>query len=393
MNVWIQNPFDNLPSEGYRKQRYWLMAEAFVRAGHQVTLWTSDFNHVGKRYRGLGGLGGSEGLEVRLIPTRAYRKNVSWERVRSHRAYAHAWERSAEEVAAARGRPDLLIVSVPPLATGAVALRLARRFNARLIADVQDAWPETFVRLLPRPLRPLAPLLFAPLTRAARRLYRGADLVTGVCDRYRGLVLAAGARAYERFYLGILPATTPQLRMRQQSPSASPQLRLVYAGGLGASYDLETALRALVRAPFATLDVAGDGPHRADLEQRARALGVADRVTFHGRLPAAALEELLASSTAGLVPMTEESFVGIPNKVADYASAGLVAVSSLNGECADLLARHGAHIAYRAGEADSLAAALAMLKANPPAPDFAGLMGELDARRIYASYVRATTRS
>lgn len=25
MNVWIQNPFDNLPVEGYRKQRFWLM--------------------------------------------------------------------------------------------------------------------------------------------------------------------------------------------------------------------------------------------------------------------------------------------------------------------------------------------------------------------------------
>ena len=28
MVVWIQNPFDNLPAEGYRKQRYWLVCEA-----------------------------------------------------------------------------------------------------------------------------------------------------------------------------------------------------------------------------------------------------------------------------------------------------------------------------------------------------------------------------
>ena len=48
MTVWIQNPFDNLPCEGYRKQRYWLMAEAFARAGHSVVLWTSDFSHGAK---------------------------------------------------------------------------------------------------------------------------------------------------------------------------------------------------------------------------------------------------------------------------------------------------------------------------------------------------------
>ena len=51
MTVWIQNPFDNLPCEGYRKQRYWLMAEAFARAGHSVVLWTSDFSHGAKAPR------------------------------------------------------------------------------------------------------------------------------------------------------------------------------------------------------------------------------------------------------------------------------------------------------------------------------------------------------
>ena len=30
MTVWIENPFDNLPLEGYRPQRYWLMARGFA---------------------------------------------------------------------------------------------------------------------------------------------------------------------------------------------------------------------------------------------------------------------------------------------------------------------------------------------------------------------------
>ena len=51
MRVWIENPFDNLPSEGFRPQRFWLMARAFAAAGHDVTLWTSDFNHTTKKAR------------------------------------------------------------------------------------------------------------------------------------------------------------------------------------------------------------------------------------------------------------------------------------------------------------------------------------------------------
>ena len=93
MVVWIQNPFDNLPSEGYRKQRYWLMCEAFARAGHRVVFWTSDFSHAKKKSRSLEGLGSLEGLDVRLIPTLPYSKNVSFTRVRSHRAYAMEWMR------------------------------------------------------------------------------------------------------------------------------------------------------------------------------------------------------------------------------------------------------------------------------------------------------------
>ena len=49
MTVWIVNPFDNLPLEGFRPQRYWLMAEAFVEAGHNVVFWSSDFNHSTKQ--------------------------------------------------------------------------------------------------------------------------------------------------------------------------------------------------------------------------------------------------------------------------------------------------------------------------------------------------------
>ena len=51
MAVWIVNPFDNLPTEGNRPQRYWLMGRAFAKAGHKVVLWSSDFSHATKAKR------------------------------------------------------------------------------------------------------------------------------------------------------------------------------------------------------------------------------------------------------------------------------------------------------------------------------------------------------
>lgn len=412
MRVWIENPFDTLPLEGGRPLRFWLMAAAFARAGHEVVYWTSDFNHITKRKRAFAcdGEGGSRGgaearreedsrggaaarmedvpFAVELIPTKPYAKNVSLARVRSHRAYAAAWERRARAVAAAGGAPDVIIVSTPPLATGAVAIRLARSFGAKLVVDVMDDWPGTFYRLLPRGAQGLGRLLFAPMHRAARRLYRAADRITTVAARYEELVRACGATApVKRFYHGIQLGP----RAGARAPAAHGGLRLVYIGNLGCTYDLTTILAAMdALPPEVTLDIAGNGAQFADLQRRANA-----RIRVHGVLGRQPLAALLARCDVGLVPMAADSCVGIPYKFGDYAAAGLAIASTLGGESGRLLARYGAGFAYRGGDAASLAALVRRLLAEPQtlarAQAAARRMAEdeFDADTIYAAYVAA----
>ena len=363
MTVWIEAPFDNLPAEGFRRQRYWMMAEAFVRAGHDVTYFTSDFNHGTKAPRRLVSALRTPGIEVVLVPTPPYRRNVSLRRILSHRAYARAFARHA----AGRQSPAVVIAATPTLGAAAAALRLARRCGARFVLDIQDAWPETFLRLLPGGLKWTGRLLFAPLFRKARRLYREADLVTGVSARYRAL---SGRDDYRLAYLGVPPQEPPaEGRVRGAT-------RLVYAGSLGNGYDLGTVIEAVRRNPALTLDIAGSGP----LEPRWRAMANA-RTRFHGYLPDAELRRLLASCDVGVIPMRDDSWVGLPNKLGDYLAAGLRVVSSLHGECGELLARAHAGTTYDFGSADSLLRALETLPASAvELPDC------LRAERIYARY-------
>ncbi len=387
MTVWIENPFDNLPCEGSRPLRFWLMARAFVQAGCRVVYWTSDFSHTTKARRNLPPSFTEEGIEVRLVPTPPYRGNVGFARIRSHRAYARAWERAAE-AAGSSAPPNVLVVSTPPLATGDAAIRLSRRFGAKLVVDVMDAWPETFYRLLPRFVpTALGRLLFAPADAAARRLYRAADLVTGVADRYGEIARSKGARTYRRFYHGIeLPDVARSVaREKKNGPS------LLYIGNMGKTYDLPTVVRAMTLLPNATLDLAGAGAQSAAILRLIRELGLDGRVRYHGQLDATRMGELLRRADIGIVPMGEASFVGVPYKFADYAAAGLAIVSSLGGETADLLVRYGAGVAYRLGDAQSLAAAVNTVVPRLDAMKsaaFALAKNELDARRIYAAYVR-----
>lgn len=393
MTVWIINPFDNLPLEGNRPQRYWLMARAFAAAGHRVALWTSDFSHATKQARKIavasrgqeaecvtGGCCGlrAEGMDIVLLPTRPYPTNVCWRRIVSHRALAKTFAMQAQRAVAAGEKPDLVIASTPPVGLCSVALRTAKSCGARFVCDIQDAWPETFDRLFPRGLKGLGRLVLMPMRRAVRKVYREADLVTGVCRRYAQL------SGRGDFYLAYHGIETGGRVPNRSSPAGLS--RLVYIGNLGAGYDLSTVVRALAERPAWTLEVAGLGPRLAALKNEAAALGVAERVRFHGYLGTDDLAVLMASCSVGVIPMRNDSWVGLPYKLGDYLKAGLHVVSSLHGECGALLARTGFGRTYEWGDVKSLLRAVESLS-----PGAVTLPAELRAETIYAQYVARVT--
>ena len=100
-----------------------------------------------------------------------------------------------------------------------------------------------------------------------------------------------------------------------------------------------------------------------------------------------ALRALLARADAGVIPMFPDSCVGVPNKLADYAAAGLRVVNSLPGETADLVSRFAAGSFYAAGDVRSFKTAVQALRR--PAPGYApdAFRDFFDARRLYAAYV------
>ena len=81
------------------------------------------------------------------------------------------------------------------------------------------------------------------------------------------------------------------------------------------------------------------------------------RVRFHGMLSAENLRKLYATCDIGVIPMNDDSGVGLPNKIFDYAAAGLGIVSSLSGESAAILKKYGCGTTYNPGDVASLTAA------------------------------------
>ncbi len=394
MTVWIANPFDNLPDEGTRPQRYAAFAEAFAAAGHETVLWSCDFSHARKERRNL-----SDAIRrdwtLRLVHVPEYRRNVSFARFASHRAFGRAFLREAREAVAsgALRKPDLVIASAPPLACASAAVALKREFGCKASIDIQDAWPETFARLLPLPSARLrnafSHIVFAPFYREARAAYAAADFVTAVSERYLDIAMRAGAPAgrVALFRLGVPLGEAPR-RAAGDGP-----LKAVYIGNLGRTYDISTLIEAVERFPGATLDIAGDGPCRGRVE---RAVSRCGRVRYRGYLGGRELRALLEKCDLGIVPMRPDAFVGVPGKLADYAAAALPVASSLGGEAAEMIAGYGAGFRYEYGNRRSLEEVFAKASGDRAMLAAAGLRAremaekEFDASRIAAEFVRFT---
>lgn len=94
-------------------------------------------------------------------------------------------------------------------------------------------------------------------------------------------------------------------------------------------YDIPTVLSAfalvLKRIPAATLTVAGSGPERQNLENMARALGIAGAVTFAGRIDNEKIPALYASADLMLNPSTVDN---MPISILEAFASGVPVVST-----------------------------------------------------------------
>jgi glycosyltransferase involved in cell wall biosynthesis len=115
---------------------------------------------------------------------------------------------------------------------------------------------------------------------------------------------------------------------------------LAFAGRLTAQKSLGRALEAVASVEGVRLVIAGEGPDRDPLEERARELGIADRVEFLGAQPRKRVVELFRAADASILSSSWENFphtvvealaVGTPVLAMDAGGVGEVVHDGVNG--------------------------------------------------------------
>ncbi|MGH2772190.1 MAG: glycosyltransferase, partial [Actinomycetota bacterium] len=144
-------------------------------------------------------------------------------------------------------------------------------------------------------------------------------------------------------------------------PAAPPRTSGLYVGRLAPEKGVGLLLAALARAGDPSFSIVGDGPQRAELERRARDLGLR-RTTFLGRVPPERVGWLMAAAGWVVLPSLWEE--NAPLVAGEAMSLGRPLVVSDKGGLPELV-RSGGGLVFRAGDQADLAAKLLLLMNDP----------------------------
>lgn len=403
MNVWIINPYGNLPGEGWREYRSTLIARALEKAGHDSVWWVSNFEHRTKSFRcdTWRDVHGSPHSLIRIVPSSPYYSHISFARIR----YETLFARNLYERALACLPPDVIVLTEPALFFSAPVVALVRRWKVKLVVDILDLWPELFHLTLPRVLAWTGRLLFLPLYRRRAALFRSADAIVAAAKDYARVARRiAPITRTELVYLGIDNQAVRTAMCQQHPPTGSlgindkpaGEVWAIYAGTLGDNYDIRTLLKACAwleqqRAPVRIL-IAGEGPLKGLVKSSIASHGLAN-TTYLGNMAVDGLSRLYKHCDIALSTYRRGSTVAMPVKAFDYLAAGLPLVNSLGKDLGDFVTANNVGLQYRSEDWTSLAAAIMELAGNPTqrktmAANATALADALDCEKQYDRYVR-----
>lgn len=138
-----------------------------------------------------------------------------------------------------------------------------------------------------------------------RRGLTDAAVVLGIAPYVRELLDDVPLRRFEVMYETGLTDLPPEVDRTGRTGT----VRLLFVGRLVRTKGARDAVRAMaeLRDLDVHLDVVGTGPDGATCETEAMQLGVADRVTFHGRLPRVEVDEFYRRADVFVFPSYREA--------------------------------------------------------------------------------------
>jgi glycosyltransferase involved in cell wall biosynthesis len=369
VRVWLAHVGEPLPidAENERQLRMSLFAQLLAEQGHEVTWWTSTFDHTHKRQRFASNkvVRVRDRLDLHLLLARPYHANISIARLVNHRQAATEFRRIAESTPADE-LPDVIFATMPTLELAAAAASFGKERGIPVIVDVRDLHPDIYLSLVPKVARPLARIALSPLYRDLRTALTKATALVAIAPSFLDWALEHAGRersdndrvfplAYPKLQVEVAEVEAAGASLRAMGVDPSKKI-IWYVGTFNRWIDLSTAIRAarlLSEKGRDDIQLVLSGSGGFDQAWREQAAPLPN-VVFTGWIDTPGIAYMWNVASAGLAPY-QPGFLTVGNKLFEYMAGGLPILLSIGGDAKNIIEQHDAGIAYTGRDPQSLA--------------------------------------
>jgi glycosyltransferase involved in cell wall biosynthesis len=329
------------------------LSNALVERGHEVVLWSSDFDHMVKAHRfgSPQSIKLSEQLSVRLIQSCGYKSNVGLRRLLDH--FQLGW--NLRKMLKDETAPDVAFIGFPPVEPAWIMLRWLRFRSTPTVLDVKDAWPEMLFHKFPPFLKFFAKVALLPYTAMMRSSFKTTNSLSSITEEFLSWSLQKVNRPQSPLDM-VLPLTSADLSFSDTEikeaedywdglgVTSSDRDRVFFVGTLNEVFDFEAAIDAAQTLDIEVV-IAGDGPQRDYLLDKTSEL---PNFILPGWISSAQALVLSKRSKISFAPikLRVDFEKSIPNKFIDSFRLGKPIVTSLGGVAGNLLENTNTGVLY-----------------------------------------------
>lgn len=382
MRIWLIKIHEESPiiNKNIRLGRTHTIADTLQHNGHEVFLWKSTYSHQYKKqnFNKDTKIKLKKNYVIYFIKTIPYYKNYSFMRVINHFQFAKKFAKLTKK----EQKPDLILTSYPDIFHSYEAVKYGKKHNIPVVVDVRDMWPEAFVEVMPKFLKPVTKVFLSPIYLYVNYIFRNATAVISMlpfCLQWYQNLSNRKHREYDRVFHHAYKKLNPTPEELEESYSFwkkygiekdNKDFIVCFFGSIGSKtvIDLDTLIKAgkLIESKTDKIKFVLCGSGQSLNYYKSISKGCKN-IIFPGWIDANKIYTLLEMGAVGIIPYRNRfDFKNtIPNKAAEYLSGGLPILTCMDGYINEFLKPYSCVFHYKEDNSDELANIILDLYSNP----------------------------
>lgn len=331
-----------------------LLAKELVTRGHEVTVLTGYPQYpYGEIYSGYGFNIPYErdyyGVKIQRIPVHP-RGHSALGMLRNCISFVIAGNRWVKQCT--EKFDCVYVFEVSPVTVGLPAVKYKKKFNTRMLFNVQDLWPDNVIEVLGVKNK----LVISVINRIVDKIYKHSDLI--LCSS-KGFTESIASRGINKSKLKYWPQFCEAVNLNESDkPSIydSNYFNVVFTGNIGYAQGLNLLIEAaeMLKGKPVRFYLVGDGRAKDELSVLVKAKKLNDSVIFVGKVSEYEANCYVKFSDCAYLSFSDSTLfdLTIPAKLQTYLACGAVVLGAVGGESADIINRAECGFVCRKTSAD-----------------------------------------